>query len=126
MRRLGADIDYWPVHARAMVKSLAGRHDELTEEEVTSLSSDQQRQTRGVRLEKRLASSDVSSATFEEAQLEQLDEEETEDAIPDSRWALLFDRGDFEFMTESSRVLAASTGTSPADPPSSSVQQPDP
>ncbi|MGW5152995.1 AAA family ATPase [Rhodococcus koreensis] len=103
-RRLGGDLEYWPVPARATVKSLAGRHDQLTEEEVASLKASQQRLTRGARLEKRLASSDVDSAAYEEAQLELLD---TGAAIPDSRWALLFDRGDFEFMTESSRVLSA-------------------
>jgi hypothetical protein len=106
-RRLGADLEYWPVHARATVKSLAGRHDQLTEEEVMSLEASQQRLTRGARLEKRLASSDVDSAAYEEAQLELLDEDETDAAIPDPRWTLLFERGDFEFMTESSRVLTA-------------------
>jgi hypothetical protein len=105
-RRLGGDLEYWPVHARAMVKSLAGRHDQLTEEEVESLKASQQRLTRGARLEKRLASSDVDSAAYEEAQLELLDDE-TGAAIPDSRWALLFARGDFDFMTESSRILSA-------------------
>ena len=109
VRKLAGDIEYWPVRARATVKSLAGRHEQLTEEEVASLAVFQQRLARGARLEKRLASSDVGSAAFEEAQLEQLDEDEdvTGAAIPDSRWALLFDRGDFEFMTESSRVLTA-------------------
>jgi hypothetical protein len=104
-RRLAGDLEYWPVHARATVKALAGRHDQLTEEEVASLTVAQQVRTRGARLEKHLASSDVDSATFEEAQIERLDE--TGEAIPDSRWALLFDRGDFEFMSESSRVLSA-------------------
>ena len=98
------DLEYWPVRARAMVKSLAGRHEQLTEEEVASLEAAQQRLTRGARLEKQLASSDIDSAEFEEEQLELLDDEdETGAAIPDSRWALLFDRGDFDFMTESSR-----------------------
>ncbi|AQA21366.1 hypothetical protein BTZ20_2854 [Rhodococcus sp. MTM3W5.2] len=105
-RRLGEDLEYWPVQARATVKSFAGRHDQLTEEEVASLEASQQRLTRGARLEKRLASSDIGSAGYEEAQLELLDDD-TGAAIPDSRWALLFDRGDFEFMTESSRVLSA-------------------
>lgn len=107
VRRLTGDIEFWPVHARARVKSLAGRHDELTEEEVASLTREQQRRTRGLRLGKRRASSDVGSASYEEAQLELLDQDDAGDAIPDSRWALLFDRGDFEFMTESSRVLTA-------------------
>jgi hypothetical protein len=106
-RRLGADLEYWPVRARALVKSLAGRHEQLSEEEVISLEASQQRLTRGARLEKRLASSDIDSATFEEGQLELLDEDETDAAIPDSRWALLFARGDFDFMTESSRMLGA-------------------
>lgn len=105
VRRLTGDIDFWPVHARARVKSLAGRHDELTEEEVASLTREQQRRSRGLRLGKRRASSDVGSASYEEAQLDLLDD--SGDAIPDERWALLFDRGDFEFMTESSRVLTA-------------------
>lgn len=108
VRSLAGDLEYWPVYARAMVKSIAGRHEQLTEEEVASLEVAQQRLTRGARLEKQLASSDVASAAFEEAQLGLLDDEdETGAAIPDSRWLLLFDRGDFEFMTESSRVLSA-------------------
>ena len=80
--------------------------------------------TRGFRLEKRLDSSDIGSAAFEEAQLGLLGEDEdTTAAIPDSRWRLLFDRGDFEFMTEASRVLTAYDRYFTADPsqtPSSS------
>jgi len=109
VRRLAGDLEYWPLHSRALLKSRAGRHDQLTEEEVASLDVAQQRLTRGARLKKQFASSDVESAEFEEAQLGLLDDEEgdTGAAIPDSRWQLLFDRGDFEFMTESSRVLSA-------------------
>jgi AAA ATPase domain len=107
VRRLAGDIEYWPVHSRAMVKSRAGRDIQLTEEEVTSLNTAQQRITRSARLKKQLASSDVASAEFEEEQLELLDGDEEGAAIPDSRWKLLFDRGDFDFMTESSRVLSA-------------------
>ena len=58
------------MRSRATVKSLAGRHDQLTEEEVASLGTAQQRATRSARLEKQLASSDIGSAAFEEAQLE--------------------------------------------------------
>ena len=43
VRRLAGDLEYWPLHSRAMVKSLAGRHDQLTEEEVASLDVAQQR-----------------------------------------------------------------------------------
>jgi hypothetical protein len=114
VRRLGEDIDFWPIGPRAAVKSLAGRHDELTEDEVASLGRAQQVVTRGVRLEKGRASYDVGSTAFEEAQLADLvgpepggTDEEGGDAIPDARWGLLFDRGDFAFMTESSRVLTA-------------------
>ena len=95
------------MHSRAIVKSRAGRNLKLTEEEVTSLNTAQQRVTRSARLKKQLASSDVASAEFEEQQLEVLDGDEEGAAIPDSRWKLLFDRGDFDFMTESSRVLSA-------------------
>lgn len=107
VRQLAADIEYWPVRSRATVKSLAGLHVQLTEEEVATLADARQRTTRGYRLEKHVASSDIGSATFEEAQLDLLREDDTTAAIPDSRWELLFDRGDFEFMTESSRVLTA-------------------
>ncbi|MGD9525716.1 MAG: ATP-binding protein [Dehalococcoidia bacterium] len=109
VRGLAVDIEYWPLRARALVKSRAGNHDQLTEDEVMSLGAAQQRRTRGARLEKQLASSDVDSAEFEDAQLELLDDEEGDAgaAIPDSRWRLLFYRGDFEFMTEASRVLSA-------------------
>jgi hypothetical protein len=108
VHRLAGDLEYWPVQARARVKALAGRHDQLTEEEVASLAVAQQRVTRDARIKRKLASSDVDAAVFEEAQLETLDDEDgTDPAIPESRWLLLFDRGDFEFMTESSRVLSA-------------------
>jgi hypothetical protein len=108
LRRLAGDVGYWPVYSRAVLKSLAGRYEEQTEAEVASLGAAQQRITRGARLEKQLASSDIGSAEFEEEQLELLDDEDDASAaIPDSRWKLLFDRGDFDFMTESSRVLSA-------------------
>ena len=108
VRQLAADIEFWPVRSRATVKSLAGRHIQLTEEEVATLAAPRQVTTRGFRLEKRLESYDIGSAAYEEAQLGLLGEDEnTTAAIPDSRWRLLFDRGDFEFMTEASRVLTA-------------------
>lgn len=108
-RELAGDLGFWPVRARATVKALAGRHSELSEEEVRSLDQSLQRHTRGARIEKQVSSWDIDSAAFEEAQLGQLDEDaaDTEAAIPDPRWALLFDRGDFDFMAESSRVLSA-------------------
>lgn len=124
VRQLAADIEYWPVRSRATVKSLAGRHIQLTEEEVATLTAPRQLKTRGYRLEKQLESSDIGSAAFEAAQLDLLgDDGDTTAAIPDSRWRLLFDRGDFEFMTESSRVLTAYDRYFTADPsriPSSS------
>lgn len=104
VRNLAGDIEFWPVGARAAVKSLAGRHTQLTETEVASLAAEEQRRSRGIRIEESLASWDVDSAAYEESQLELLDDTARE-AIPDSRWALLFDRGDFEFMSESSSVL---------------------
>lgn len=108
LSRLAGDVEYWPVHPRALLKSLAKRTEQLTEAELASLGAARQRIARGARLEKYLASSDVGSAEFEEEQLELLDDEDGATAtIPDSRWKLLFDRGDFDFMTESSRVLSA-------------------
>jgi hypothetical protein len=105
---LAGDVEYWPVHSRAMLKSLAKRYEQQTEAELVSLEAAQQRIARGARLEKYLASSDVGSAEFEEEQLVLLDDEDGANAtIPDSRWKLLFERGDFDFMTESSRVLSA-------------------
>jgi hypothetical protein len=108
LRRLAGDVGFWPVHSRAMLKSLAGRYEQQTEAELASLGAAQQRIARGVRLGLDLASSDVGSAEFEEAQLDLLDDEDDASAaISDSRWKLLFDRGDFDFITESSRVLSA-------------------
>jgi hypothetical protein len=107
MRALAGDLEYWPEHSRAVIKSLAGRHEQLTENEVSSLDVHRQVITRGARLKRSVDSSDSGSAAFEEAQLERLDEDDTGAAIPDSRWQLLFERGDFAFMTESSRVLDA-------------------
>ncbi|MFY1620995.1 hypothetical protein, partial [Micromonospora sp. WMMD736] len=112
VRSIAGDLQNWPVHPRATVKAVAGRHDQLTEEEVASLDFEQQIRTRDVRLGKYHASSDIDSATFEETQLGQLQgyPDAPTAAIPESRWALLFDRGDFQFISKSSRVLSAFDG----------------
>ena len=101
VRQLGGDIEFWPVRSRATVKSLAGRHDPAHRGRGGHRSQRPASHDPGLRLEKRLESS--TSARRRTRRLSSACSEEdagTTAAIPDSRWRLLFDRGDFEFMTE--------------------------
>ena len=102
VRALGEDLEFWPVQRRAELKSLAGRHIALSEEEVSALSNDAQLVTRGARMSKYRSYGDSMSSGFEEQRLDELGTIET---IPDPRWILLFDRGEFMFISESARRL---------------------
>ncbi|HMS36894.1 MAG TPA: ATP-binding protein, partial [Arachnia sp.] len=112
VRALGPDLEFWPLRARARVKSWAGRHETLTEEEVAALSWDDQYTTRDARMHKYRSMGDVSQSFWEETQLDAARPDGGSEAaagapatIPDSRWVLLFDRGEYEFMRDSARAL---------------------
>lgn len=102
VRMLGADLEFWPLRTRASVKASAGRYDTLTEEEVASLDVEDQVTTRDARIASYRSWGDTAHAHWEESQLVSVGTIET---IPDSRWLLLFDRGEFDFMAESARAL---------------------
>lgn len=106
LRALGPDLDFWPLRMRAQMKSWAGRHETLTEEEVASLDWDDQYTTRGARMAQYRSKGDVGHSSFEETQLDLAARDAgVTTTIPDSRWVLLFDRGEFEFMRDSARSL---------------------
>ncbi|WP_297105548.1 ATP-binding protein [Tessaracoccus sp.] len=106
VRALGPDLEFWPLRVRARVKSWAGRHESLSEEEVASLSWEDQYMTRGARIDKYRSLGDVSHSSWEERQLDAAGPGAGAAAtIPDSRWVLLFDRGEYEFMRDSARSL---------------------
>lgn len=106
LRTLGPDLDFWPLRMRAQMKSWAGRYETLTEEEVASLDWDDQYTTRGARMAQYRSKGDVGHSSFEETQLDLAARDAGVTAtIPDSRWVLLFDRGEFEFMRDSARAL---------------------
>ncbi|MDF1489302.1 ATP-binding protein [Tessaracoccus caeni] len=109
---LGPDIEFWPLRARAKAKSWAGRHETLSEEEVASLGWEDQYATRDARMDKYRSLGDVGHSSWEERQLDAarpgggtMAVAATTPTIPNSRWVLLFDRGEFEFMRDSARSL---------------------
>jgi hypothetical protein len=102
VRALGEDLEFWPLRTRARVKMSAGEYETLSEKEIASLDVDEQITTRGARIAHSRWSGNLSSAYFEESHLVSLGTSKT---IPDSRWVMLFDRGEFAFVNDSSRVL---------------------
>ncbi|CAH0137266.1 hypothetical protein SRABI26_00384 [Arthrobacter sp. Bi26] len=102
VRALGEDLEFWPLSTRARVKRRAREDNKLSEDEIASLDVEDQFESRGARLYASRSSGDVVSSQFEESQLVSLGTSET---IHDSRWVLLFDRGEFSFMSDSSRAL---------------------
>ncbi|MGB5759670.1 MAG: ATP-binding protein, partial [Acidimicrobiales bacterium] len=100
LRRLGADLNFWPVEARALLKSNAGADEQLTEKELVSLSGRLLTKSRAARIQQRQMLGDIGGAAYEADRLAQVDEL---DESPE-RLNYLFGIGDFDYLTDDARA----------------------
>lgn len=100
LRRLGPDLEYWPIESRARLKSVAGFDEQLTEDEVLHLDDTLLFKSRAARIEQRRSKGDSLGARFEAERLASRDDL---DESPE-RLVYLYEVGDFDYICDDLRA----------------------